>query len=98
MEMMMQNNEFDGDLISAVGYAFSEDEELEKIWGKPPKIQLTEKYNLTLEEAALYFNIGQKKLKEISNSDRCSFVLWCGNRRLFKRKELEKYISKSYSI
>jgi excisionase family DNA binding protein len=59
------------------------------IWGKS---------NLTLEEAAMYFNIGVNKLREISNDDGCPFVLWVGGKRLIKRHCLEKYLESTYSI
>ena len=57
-----------------------------------------EKANLTLEEAAAYFNIGINKLRDMSNDDGCPFVLWNGNKRLIKRKALEKYLDNTYSI
>ena len=62
------------------------------------EIPIWEKSNLTLEEAAAYFNIGINKLREISDSDNCSFVLWVGNKRLIKREKLIDYLSKMYSI
>lgn len=62
------------------------------------EIPIWEKSNLTLEEAAGYFNIGINKLREISDSESCPFVLWCGSKRLIKRKVLDKYLEKIYSI
>ena len=62
------------------------------------EVPIYEKSNLTLEEAASYFNIGINKLREISDNDKCAFVLWVGNKRLIKRKLLEDYLSKTYSI
>ena len=62
------------------------------------EVPIHEKSNLTLEEAAAYFNIGINKLREISDDGRCPFVLWVGNKRLIKRKQLEDYLSKTYSI
>lgn len=62
------------------------------------KIPIWEKSNLTLEEASAYFGIGINKLREISNQKDCVFVLWVGNKRLIKRKELEKYLEKIFSI
>ena len=62
------------------------------------EIPVWEKSNLTLEEAAAYFNIGVNKLRKISDSDDCPFVLWVGNKRLIKRLKLEEYLSKTYSI
>ena len=61
-------------------------------------VPISEKANLTLDEAAAYFNIGVNKLREISNSETCAFVLWVGSKRLIKRKALEAYLAKMYSI
>ncbi len=57
-----------------------------------------EKLNLTVEEAAEYSNIGVNKIREISNDDNCSFVLWIGNKRLIKRRKFDEYIEKAYSL
>jgi excisionase family DNA binding protein len=62
------------------------------------EVPIHEKSNLTLEEAAAYFNIGVNKLREISDDDKCPFVLWVGSRRLIKKRQLEEYLSKTYSI
>lgn len=62
------------------------------------EVPIWEKSNLTLEEAAAYSNIGVNKLRELSGSDTCKFVLWCGNKRLIKRKLFEVYLEKQYSI
>ncbi|MFR8294665.1 MAG: excisionase [Ruminococcus sp.] len=43
-----------------------------------------QKQNLTIEEAAVYSNIGQHKLRELTADERCPFVLWVGNKRLIK--------------
>ena len=61
-------------------------------------IPIWKKSNLTLEEAAEYSGIGINKLKEISNDDRCPFVLWVGSKRLLKRRLLDEYLEKMYSI
>lgn len=53
---------------------------------------------LTLEEAAKYSGIGINKLRDISNVPDCKFVFFVGGKRLIKRKELDEYISKAYSI
>ncbi len=62
------------------------------------EVPLWEKANLTLEEAAAYFGIGINKLRELSNDDKCTFVLWCGSKRLIKRVQMEEYLAKMYSI
>ena len=49
---------------------------------KSRQVPIWEKSNLTLEEAAAYSGIGINKLREITNEDKCKFVLWVGNKRL----------------
>lgn len=61
-------------------------------------IPIWEKSNLTLDEAAAYTGVGICKLREISNDEDCEFVLWIGSKRLLKRKKLDEYIEKMYSI
>lgn len=61
-------------------------------------VPLWVKANLTLEEASMYFGIGQNKLRELTNSDSCPYVIWCGNKRLIKRKLFTEYLEKMYSI
>lgn len=62
------------------------------------EIILSEKPTLTIEEAASLYNIGEHKLRELTNSDTCAFVLFVGRKRLIKRKQFDDYIAKSYSI
>lgn len=62
------------------------------------EIPIWEKSNLSLEEAAAYSGIGINKLREITNEDRCKFVLWVGNKRLIKRRLLDQFIEQAYSI
>ena len=51
------------------------------------------KYTLTIEEAAIYFRVGENKLRKIvSEQPDADFVLWNGNRPQIKRKIFEKYI------
>ncbi len=61
-------------------------------------IPIWEKSNLTIEEAASYSGIGRAKLREITDDEKCPFVLWVGNKRLIKRKQFETYMDKMFSI
>ena len=45
-------------------------------------VPIFQKQNLTIEEAAVYSNIGQHKLRELTADERCPFVLWVGNKGL----------------
>lgn len=56
------------------------------------------KTNLMVEEAEAYSGVGKTKLRQISNSDDCPFVLWNGTKRLIKRKQLDKYLENMFSI
>jgi len=62
------------------------------------EVPIWEKSNLTLEEAAAYFNIGVNKLRELTDDERCKFVLWVGNKRLIKRCAFDTYLKDTYSI
>lgn len=62
------------------------------------EVPVWEKANLTLEEAAAYSGIGINKLRNISDKDDCPFVLWIGTKRLLKRKKLDEFIDRAYSI
>lgn len=67
----------------------AERQELVPVWKKS---------NLTLEEAAVYTGIGVNKLRELSDSDSCDFVIWIGRKRLLKRRKLDEYLEKAFSI
>lgn len=62
------------------------------------EVPIWKKTTLTIEEAAAYSGIGQHKLRELTDSEECLFVLWIGNKRLIKRRELDNFISRMYSI
>ena len=62
------------------------------------EVPIWEKSNLTLQEAATYSGIGINKIRDLSNDERCPFVLWVGSKRLIKRKQFDRYIDGCYSI
>lgn len=65
---------------------------------KKDEVPIWEKSNLTLEEASAYSGVGVNKIREISNEEKCPFVLWVGSKRLIKRKLFDEYIERQYSI
>ena len=72
---------------------------LQGIGGLPTKdVPIWEKSNLTLEEAAAYSGIGINKLRSLSDSEHCQFVLWVGSKRLIKRRKLDEYTERMYSL
>lgn len=58
-----------------------------------PDVPIWEKYTLTIEEAAKYFRIGEKKLRKLAeeNPD-ANWLIMNGNRIQIKRKQFEKII------
>lgn len=58
-----------------------------------PDIPIWEKYTLTIEEAARYFRIGEKKLRKLveENPD-AGWLIMNGNRAQIKRRQFEKVI------
>ena len=63
------------------------------------EIPYWEKYMLTLREAAEYFHIGEKKMRQIvdENMD-AKFLLESGNRVMIKRKLFEEYLDRASVI
>lgn len=56
-------------------------------------VPIWEKYNLTIEEAAEYSNIGENKIRELIKDPNCKFVLSVGNKKhLIKRKKFEEFL------
>ena len=58
-----------------------------------PDVPIWEKYTLTIEEAARYFRIGEKKLRKLveENPD-AGLLIMNGNRAQIKRRQFEKVI------
>ena len=56
-------------------------------------VPVWEKYMLSIEEAAEYFGIGEKKLRKLveENPDK-NFILMNGNRARIKRRLFEAYV------
>ena len=62
------------------------------------EVPIWEKSNLTLEEAAAYSGIGINKLRTLTDNENCQFVLWVGSKRLIKRRKLDEYTEKMFSL
>lgn len=56
-------------------------------------VPIWEKYTLSIEEAAAYFNIGEGRIRNIINENRTAdYVIWKGTHAQIKRVKFEKYI------
>ena len=51
------------------------------------EIRLCERPTLTVEEAAALYNIGEHKIRDLTEKDSCPYVLYVGRKRLIKRKQ-----------
>ncbi|MEO1815540.1 MAG: excisionase [Acetobacterium sp.] len=69
-----------------------------KIKNRRPEIPVWERSSLTIDQAAVYSGVGRDKLRELTDKDDCSFVLWVGSKRLIRRKKLDDYLDKAFSI
>lgn len=57
------------------------------------EIPVWRKYTLSIQEAAEYFRIGDKKLRKlIDEHPDAEFILWNGSRAQIKRRLFEKYV------
>ena len=61
-------------------------------------LHVSEKYMLTIKEAAAYFNIGIKKMRRIAEDNLGTVAVFCGNRFLIIRPKFEEFILNSSEI
>ena len=59
--------------------------------GRKP-MPVSEKYMLTIKEAAEYFNIRIKKMRRLAEDNEGEFAIYMGNRYLVIRERFETYI------
>lgn len=55
------------------------------------EVPIWEKVNITLEEAAALFSIGENEIRKRTDEPGCDFVIFKGTHRLIKRKKFEEY-------
>ena len=59
------------------------------------EIPVCEKFNLTVDEAAAYFNVGADRIREIADEHKSDMVIMVGVKKLIKRKKMEEYMDKA---
>lgn len=62
------------------------------------ELPLGEKYTLSIKEAAVYFNIGIKKMRRLAEENMGNFALVSGNRYLIIRTRFEEYLQNNSTI
>ena len=55
------------------------------------ELRIPDKYILSIREAALYFGMGEKKIRRLAEDNEGSFALYNGNRYLIIRPLMEQY-------
>ena len=67
--------------------------------GQILQIPYWERYLLTIREAAEYFHIGEKKLRQIvEENSTADFIIMNGNRVMIKRKAFEQYLDQATAV
>ena len=61
-------------------------------------IPVNEKYMLSINEAAQYFNIWVKKMRRLAEDNLGVFAVYSGNRYLIIRCKFEEFLQKTSSI
>ena len=58
------------------------------------QVQIQNKFCLTIDEAVIYFNIGEKKLRKlVSDNLDSGFIIQNGVKLLIKRKRFEDFLN-----
>ena len=65
---------------------------------KTEKIPASEKYSLTIKEAAAYFSIGVKKMRRLAEDNLGDFAVYSGNRYIIIRSKFEEYLQRTSAI
>ena len=55
------------------------------------ELKIPEKFILSIKEAALYFGMGEKKIRRMAEDNEGDFALYNGNRYLVIRPLMEQY-------
>jgi excisionase family DNA binding protein len=62
------------------------------------EIPVNQKFTLTINEAAAYYNIGIHKLRRLAEDNKDTFSVQCGNRFLIIRTKFEEYLINSSTV
>ena len=62
------------------------------------EVPIWKKHLLTIDEAALYTNIGQNRIAAMLRKPNCPFVIYVGRKKLVKRIEFEKFLAENIEL
>lgn len=74
---------------------------MSKVANENKGIPIWEKHLLTVSEAEIYFNIGEKKIRKLVDdhlNSEYNFFLYNGVKLLIKRKKFETFLNETTSI
>lgn len=58
----------------------------------------SDKYMLTIREAAEYFNIGTKRLRRLAEDNPGGIAVYCGNKYLINRPLFEDFLKNTSTV
>lgn len=61
-------------------------------------VPVWEKEVLSLDEAVAYTGLGRHTLLALADDPTQNVVMWSGRKRLYKRRKLQEYIDRVYSV
>lgn len=65
---------------------------------KDNELAASEKYSLSIREAAAYFSIGTKKMRRLAEDNLGDFAVYSGNRYIIIRSKFEEYLQRTSEI
>lgn len=61
-------------------------------------IDIQSKPFLTIEEAAIYFNVGETKLRELTSKPGLDYVIFIGQKRLIKKDKFFEFMNGEFYL
>ena len=65
---------------------------------KDNELAASEKYSLSIREAAAYFSIDTKKMRRLAEDNLGDFAVYSGNRYIIIRSKFEEYLQRTSAI
>lgn len=84
--------------IVVMNAMFLTDSEVSKMCEERIIVPVASKYLLTIQEAAAYFGLGEKKIRDIARTQGKEVSSMNGNKLMINRKKFEKYLDETFTI
>ncbi|MBP3238283.1 MAG: transposase [Lachnospiraceae bacterium] len=63
-----------------------------------PAVSIADKYSLSIQEAAEYYGIGEKRLRSIISEHYKPFILEIGSHQRIKRRLFEEFLDQATAV